>query len=165
MTKLRVVFDASAKTTTGISLNDTLMVGPILFPNLSEILMHFRTYSVAITADISKMYRAVEICEKDHDFHRFVWKPDKTFTIQDYRMKRVTFGVAASPYVAVQALQLTCHDFGHLFPKAKNHVLSSFYVDGADSMEKALELHSQLRNLLLKGGFELRNGGQVPVVL
>ena len=75
-------------------------------------------------------------------------------------MKRVTFGVAASPYVAVQALQQTSHDFGHLFPEAKNHVLSSFYVDdclaGADSTEKALELHSQLYNLLLKGGFELR---------
>ena len=83
-TKLRVVFDASAKTTTGISLNDTLMVGPTLFPNLSEILVRFRTYSVAITAYISKMYRAVEICEKDRDFHIFVWKPDKTSTIQDY---------------------------------------------------------------------------------
>ena len=29
-TKLRVVFDASAKTTTGLSLNDCLMVGPKL---------------------------------------------------------------------------------------------------------------------------------------
>ena len=72
-TKLQVVFDASANTTTGISFNDTLMIGSTLFPSLSVILIRFRTYSVAITADISKMYRAVEIYEQDRDFHRFVW--------------------------------------------------------------------------------------------
>ena len=75
-------------------------------------------------------------------------------------MTRVTFGVAASSYVAVQTLQQTAHDFGHLFPEAKNHVLSSFYVDdclaGADSTQEAMKLHSQLRDLLLKGGFDLK---------
>ena len=64
------------------------------------------------------MYRAVDICEQDHDFHRFVWRPNKTSPVQDVRMKRVTFGVAASPYVAVQALQQTAHDFSHLYPEA-----------------------------------------------
>ena len=118
-TKLRVVFDASAKTSTGISFNDTFMIGPTLFPSLSEILISFRKYSVAITADISKMYRAVEIYEQDRDFHRFVWRPDRTSTIQDFRMTRVTFGVAASSYVAVQTLQQTAHDFGHHFREAK----------------------------------------------
>ena len=41
-TKLRVVFDGSAKTTTGISLNDTLMVGPILQPAIFDLLVRFR---------------------------------------------------------------------------------------------------------------------------
>lgn len=34
-TKLRVVFDASAKSSTGISLNDTLLVGPTVHPTLT----------------------------------------------------------------------------------------------------------------------------------
>ena len=55
-TKLRVVFDASAQTTSGVSLNDTLAVGPMLHPTLDKILLKFRSYRVALSGDISKMY-------------------------------------------------------------------------------------------------------------
>ena len=51
-TKLRVVFDASAKSSNSVSLNDSLCVGPTLHPNLDEILLCFRTYPVALTGDI-----------------------------------------------------------------------------------------------------------------
>ena len=60
-TKLRVVFDASAKTSTSISLNDAFLTWPTLYPNLDTILLHFRLHPVAVTADISKMYRAVNL--------------------------------------------------------------------------------------------------------
>ena len=55
-TKLRVVFDASAPSTTGVSLNHTLGVGPTLHPPLDQILLKFRGYKVALTADIKGMY-------------------------------------------------------------------------------------------------------------
>ena len=51
-TKLRVVFDASSKTTSGHSFNDTLAVGPMLHMTLDRILMKFRMYRVALTGDI-----------------------------------------------------------------------------------------------------------------
>ena len=78
----------------------------------------------------------------------------------DYRMTRVMFGVASSPFLAVQALQQTALDFGDQFPLAKPHVMNSFYVDdllaGADYPDEALQLQQQLRQLLLKGGFDLK---------
>lgn len=55
--KLRVVFDASCKTNTGFSLNDALMVGPVVQQDLMSILMRFRIYRYVFTADIIKMYR------------------------------------------------------------------------------------------------------------
>ena len=103
ITKLRVVFDASAKTSTGASLNDTLLVGPTLYPHLTDILIRFRAFPVAISGDVAKMYRAVELTPEDRDLHRFIWRPDQSSEPRDYCMKCVTFGVASSPFLAVQA--------------------------------------------------------------
>ena len=94
-TKLRVVFDASARTTSGHSLNETLMVGPNLYPEVIDILIKFRSYPVAVTADISKMYRAVVLSPLDRDLHRVVWRPNQTSEHCGYRMTHVTFGVKA----------------------------------------------------------------------
>ena len=71
-TKLRVVFDASAKTTSGLSLNDCLLVGPKLQDDLFHILTRFRFFKVAMSADVAKMYRQVELCPRDKDLHRLL---------------------------------------------------------------------------------------------
>ena len=62
-TKLRVVFDASAKSTSGSSLNDQFLLEPTVHPPLVDILVRFRRYKVVMTADVSKMYREVIIPE------------------------------------------------------------------------------------------------------
>jgi len=58
-TKLRVVFDASCKTTSGVSLNDVLLKGSCIQENLINLLTHFRKHRYAMTADTSKMYRRI----------------------------------------------------------------------------------------------------------
>jgi len=45
-TKLRIVFDASAKSATGVSLNDLLLVGPTIHPPLIDVLIRFRFYRI-----------------------------------------------------------------------------------------------------------------------
>ena len=40
-TKIRVVFDASAKSASGISLNDILLLGPTVHPSLVDVLLCF----------------------------------------------------------------------------------------------------------------------------
>ena len=158
-TKIRAVFDGSAITSSGISLNNSLLVGPTLHPTLVRVLLKFRHYPIAITADISKMYRAVELAEEARDFHRFLWRPSKHLPVQEYRMTRVTFGISASPYLAVRTLQQTATDHGKDFPEAAQHILNSFYVDdllaGASTEEKAVQLFTDLRHILAKGGFDI----------
>lgn len=57
-TKVRVVFDASAKSELGISLNDALLVGSTIQDKLLfEHLLRFRTHVYVSTADIEKMYK------------------------------------------------------------------------------------------------------------
>ena len=123
-TKLRAVFDASASSTNKKSLNNLLEVGPTLHPTLDQILLKFRTYAVAVSGDIQKMYREVLLHPEDQPLHRFVWRKDTTGEWLEYQMTRVTFGVASSPYLAVKTLQQTGQDFGREFPTAQWHICS-----------------------------------------
>ena len=100
-TKLRVVFDGSAKTTRGISLNDRLMVGPKIQKVLFSILISFRMYPVALSADMAKMYRQVQLDAEDKDYHRL--SPNST-DIKTLRMTRVTYGIASSAFHSVRPL-------------------------------------------------------------
>ena len=159
-TKVRAVFDASAKTSTGVSLNDTLLVGPTVHPPLIDVLLKFRSHRIALTADISKMYRAIQLVEEDKDLHCFVWRSSPQGTIKDYRMTRVTFGVAASSFAANMAVKQNAQDLAVEYPLAAQTVENSFYVDdcltGADNVETAVILHKQLCDLFTRGGFLLR---------
>ena len=159
-TKIRAVFDASAKSTSQLSLSDLLAVGPTLHPTLDQILIRFRLYTVAISGDITKMYREVLLHPDDRSLHRFIWRSDTTSDWQEYQMNRVTFGVAASPYLAVKTLQQTAQDFGSNMDGAKWHLLNSFYVDdlmgGADTVAEATTLYNDLRTILSQASFQLK---------
>ena len=125
-TKLRVVFDASSPITSGASLNDVLAAGPTLHPNLDQILIRFRSYRVALSGDVAKMYREVSLCKEDRQLHRFLWRPTTSQPIMDFCMNRVTFGVTSSPYVAVRTLQQTASDFSKPSSRATWHIQNSF---------------------------------------
>lgn len=55
-TKVRVVLNASAKTTNNLSLNDVLMVCPTIQDKLFTHLTRFCTHAYVLTADIEQMY-------------------------------------------------------------------------------------------------------------
>ena len=60
-TKVRAIFDASAKSSTEVPLNDTQLTEPMVHSSLVDILLHFPFYRIAFTTDISRMYRAVSL--------------------------------------------------------------------------------------------------------
>ena len=63
-TKVRIVYDASARST-GCSLNDCLHVGMKFDQRILDILLRFRTNPVALAADIEKAFLMVSIAEED----------------------------------------------------------------------------------------------------
>ena len=73
-TKVRVVFDASAKTSNGKSLNDTLMVGPNIQEKLFPLLIRFRSHAYALTTDIEKMFRQIQVHLDDQKFLKILWR-------------------------------------------------------------------------------------------
>ena len=153
---MRAVFDASAKSSTGVSLNDTLLVGPTVHASLVDVLLRFRQHRVALIADVSRMYRAVALPESDRDMHRFVWRTSPNDCLKDYRMTRVTFGVSSSAFVANMCIKQNATDHATQYPLAAAAVLNSFYVDDGLTGADSIELHNQLQVLFATGGFLLR---------
>lgn len=159
-TKVRAVFDASAKSSSGVSLNDILLVGPTVHPPLIDVLLRFRMHRVALTTDVNKMYRAIELVPSDKDLHRFVWRSEPGANLGDFRMTRATFGVSASSFAANMAVKQNALNLAHKYPLAADIVSKSFYVDdglaGADSVKAAITLQRELQDLFTNGGLLLR---------
>ncbi len=158
-TKVRPVFDASAKTTTGASLNDCLLVGPNLYPQLADVLLQFRQHPVGLSADISKMFREIRLDTIHQDLHRFLLRFDDN-SIKDCRMERVTFGVASSPFLATQSLRFIANKFRAEYPRAAHLIETVFYVDdfvsGAADIQEADSIRDELCTLLSRAGMTLR---------
>lgn len=56
-TRIRVVFNASMPSSTGISLNDILKVGLVIQNHLFTILIRFRQHNYVLIGDLAKMHR------------------------------------------------------------------------------------------------------------
>ena len=54
--KIRIVFDCSSKAPGKLSLNDHIVQGPNLNPDLVSIFLNFRTFKIALCADIEKAF-------------------------------------------------------------------------------------------------------------
>ena len=75
-TKVRVVYDASARSANGPSLNDCLLKGPKFNQLIFDLLVRFRSYKIALTADLEKAFLMVSVDEADRDVLRFIWVDD-----------------------------------------------------------------------------------------
>nr|XP_046478563.1 uncharacterized protein LOC124217212 [Neodiprion pinetum] len=158
-TKLRVVFDASAKTSLGKSLNDKLLIGPNLQKDLFEIILRFRSHKVVLTADITAMFRQIRVREEDRGLQTILWRSDVSQPIQTYQLNTVTYGTAPAPFLAMRCLrQLAAED--SKYPQAAKTIEEDFYMDdvltGAETIEKAVSLQQQVSTILQRGQFQLR---------
>ena len=75
-TPLRMVFDASAKTSSGFSLNCTLAKGTKMLADMFQLLISFRIGPYAFTADISMAYNCVALHAEHLKYHKYLWIED-----------------------------------------------------------------------------------------
>ncbi|XP_029162158.1 uncharacterized protein LOC114933739 [Nylanderia fulva] len=158
-TKIRVVFDASCKSSTGVSLNDALMIGPTVQQDLFSIVSRFRIFRFVFSADIAKMYRQILVDPQQTRLQRVLWRDEATASVQTYELITLTYGTATASYLATRALQFLAEMYAEEFPAGSRRVKRDFYVDdlltGADTIEEALALKNQIVKILNRGGFQL----------
>ncbi|XP_062534710.1 uncharacterized protein LOC134203894 [Armigeres subalbatus] len=169
-TKVRVVFDASSKTRSGTSLNDALLVGPVIQDDLRSIILRCRMVRIMLVADVEKMFRQILICQDDIPLQTILWRTDEQSEIQWYELTTVTYGTKPAPYLATRTLQQLAEDEQLQFPMAARAVKKDVYMDdvltGTNTEDEAVELRTQLDSMLSKGGFSLRKwASNCPKVL
>ncbi|XP_055623266.1 uncharacterized protein LOC129766702 [Toxorhynchites rutilus septentrionalis] len=168
-TKLRVVFDASCPSDSGISLNDALMVGPVVQDELYSIILRFRIPRFVIVSDLEKMYRQLLVYPSDRLLQRIVFRSSPSEPIQTFELLTVTYGTASAPYLATRALKqlATYGELAH--PDAAKVLVKDFYIDdllcGVDSEEEGIKLCHQLNDLLQSAGFKLHKWASNSVTI
>ncbi|XP_063362899.1 uncharacterized protein LOC134651727 [Cydia amplana] len=157
-TKLRVVFNGSAPTTSGYSINDLQMVGPTIQDSLFNILLRFRTYKYVLTGDVAKMYRQVLVQECDRDLQLILWRSNENEPLKTLRLNTVTYGFSSASFLSTRCLwQLgeECAD-----EKIKIIIQNDFLVDdlltGSDTEEELRYIKESVERALAAGCFPLR---------
>ena len=156
--KVRRVLNGAAKFQ-GHSLNNSLLTGPDLLQTLIHILLRFRQYPFAVSADIEGMFLQVGVIPRDQPSLRFLWREDPASEVAVYQYVRHIFGSKDSPTCANYALKRTATDNQDKFPEAAGSVLTNFYMDdyleSSPTVEEATQKATDLVELLALGGFKL----------
>ncbi|XP_062542421.1 uncharacterized protein LOC134210387 [Armigeres subalbatus] len=159
-TKVRVVFDASCVTSSGVSLNDVLLAGPVIQDDLRSIIMRSRTKQIMLVSDVEKMFRQIWVHPEDRPLQCILWRSDPQDDISVYELKTVTYGTKPAPYLATRTLKQLAMDEGMAYPIGSRAVREDTYMDdiitGADTVEETCELRKQLSEMSEGGGFSLR---------
>ncbi|KAL0867450.1 hypothetical protein ABMA27_008237 [Loxostege sticticalis] len=157
-TKLRVVFDASAATSSGLPLNDLQMVGPVVQDDLFSILIRFRQHKYVVSGDVEKMYRAIEINPIQRPLQKIIFRFDTKEPLKTYTLNTVTYGTASAPYLATKCLVSLADDIED--SRVKSAIQRDFYVDdflhSARTFSETVEVSKQVASVLSSAQFHLR---------
>ena len=157
----RVVFDCACKSS-GVSLNNQLLQGPENTSSLIGVILRFRVNSVAVAADIKRMFHQVFVSPEDRGALCYLWWPDGDLTKdpKTFQMLVHIFGATSSPSICGYALRRTAADYSEGFSSQTiDAVMRDFYVDDLlksfETTGQAVETTKELQELLAKGGFQL----------
>ncbi|XP_071052130.1 uncharacterized protein [Onthophagus taurus] len=140
-TKLRVVFNGSQKTSSGLSLNDCLHTGPKLQSELVD-------------------RKCIDVHQDDWQFQRIVWRENPSEPLLSYDLTTVTYGLSCAPYLAIRCIRQLAEEHVEEQPLGSSALFRDTYVDdiisGANDIDEVQELIFQLNRVLKAGGFLAR---------
>ena len=159
--KFRVVYNGALKIN-DVCLNDMLHRGPMFLESLVGILMRFRQYKFAITADIQNMFFQVSLHLKDRDMLRFFpFTGEKEIKVEDqWRFTVMPYGLICVPSIAGFCIKYTARkNYAKVPDEYMKKIETDFYVDdliiSVESLNEAKDIISYATELLATTGFVL----------
>ena len=162
-TKLRIVYDASAKLTKGSkSLNDCLHTGPSLTPLLYDVLLRSRMYPILLTGDIRQAFLQIKIDPTDRDVLRFLWLKDLNGPqeeIEELRFTCAIFGAGPSPYslggTVEHHLKKYEDDDRAIVKKIRDSLYVDDFIGGENTSQATMNLKEKEEMIFKEGGFTM----------
>lgn len=167
-TRIRPVFDASAKTYPFPSLNECLEKGENLIEQIPSMFFRFRMDNIGVISDIKRAFLQISLDCSDRDFLRFLWVNEKD-DIVVLRHCRVVFGVSSSPFILGVVINMHLNNIIKSLENGLNEKFSinnirklaeSFYVDNCVTSVNSFEqLHgfiSDAKAVMQLASFDLR---------
>ncbi|XP_055936577.1 uncharacterized protein LOC129966192 [Argiope bruennichi] len=166
-TKVRPVFDGSAKEKNTPSINDCLEKGPNLVELIPSLINRFRVEKYGVISDIKKAFLQIGLQERDRPYLRFLWKDRrKDGNIKILQHKRVVFGISSSPFLLGATLELHLKNAPDHLKETAQQLMRSFYVDNCvfsvNRREELARFISESQALLSTAKFELRGWEHSP---
>ena len=156
-TKVRPVLHANTKGYNGVSLNDCLEIGPSLNNDLVSVLLRFRRWPCALSADITKAYLQIGVNPCDRDVHRVLLYDVNSCKVRHMRFTRVPFGNCASPFLLTATLQyhFKKYPFNEVAADLHENMYSDNWLTGSNSLTSLTERFLAGRDILAEGSWPL----------
>ena len=138
-TPCRMVFDASARTPGGLSLNECLAKGENNLVKIHDILLRFRNKPAAFSTDIRQAYNQLQLDPSCYRYQKFLWKEDLIATnpTVEYIIATLIYGVRPSG-------NQTQAGFGKVADYALEHFPE--HADGAHALKDSCYVDDVLKS-------------------
>ncbi|XP_063697861.1 uncharacterized protein LOC134828804 [Culicoides brevitarsis] len=144
---LRVVFDGSATSSTGLCINDCMYNGQKLQKDIFEILLKWRQRKIAVVGDIEKMYRQILVTDEDKSYQGILWRENPGGPVKEYVLNTVTYGTRSAPFLSIRTLHQLAKDIDN--EQTAKLLTENFYVDDLlASFDTTTEAKTALNNII-----------------
>ena len=170
-TPLRLVFDGSARTPGGDSLNETLARGENKLGRLLHLLIQFRYGDSAFSADVAMAYNTIRLDPQHYKYQKYLWKENLTPDEKVITMIVITliYGIKPSGNLTICGFQRVAEyarTLGEMYRRGADALTMKAYMDDifssfksneerdmtAESLEKTLELGSMHVKAITRSG-------------
>lgn len=159
-TKTRIVFNGKSRSKSGLTLNDTHRIGPVVQSDSFRLITRARQHGILVKADISKFYRRILVNPAQRKYQRIYWRENPADPLRKMELNTVTYGLASSSFLSTRCLKQLADDFKDIYPEASRVIAEDFFVDdllsGAPTVEEADTLRKQVIEILDSAVMKLR---------
>ncbi|KAG5672332.1 hypothetical protein PVAND_002466 [Polypedilum vanderplanki] len=136
-----------------------LLKGPDMLINLATPLLCSRLNKIAFSADVKHMFHRIQICLRDQQCQRVLYRDDTNKPMETYILNRMAFGPKCSPFVSQYVKNWNADRWFGKYPEAAKAVKESVYMDDVllseVSVHKAVNIAKQLIEIFKYINWEL----------